>query len=360
MNGEILEKETLDNKPLENELLDKELVRPKELVVEKASLTSSYGKMTAEPLERGFGTTLGNALRRVLLSSLPGAAVTSVKIDGILGETSTIPGVKEDVTDIILNLKELRFKLHTEGPKVVQLKAKGPGEARAKDIVTGDDVEIADPDHLIATLSKGGKLSIEMIVQTGRGYVPAERNRKKNQAKGTIAVDAAFSPVRKVNYTVANARVGQRTDYDKLILEVWTDGNIGPVAAVAQAAKILDDQFSLFAPEEKREMREASSYDYQEEDLSETLLQSVDELGLSARAVNSLKAANIRLLGDLAQKTEEEILSLKFFGEKSLDEIKKVLEERGLRPGMKLEDWPPEKREDQKRTVEEFPLHPSF
>ena len=359
MDGEILENETLDNKSLDNEPLDNELVRPKELVVEKESLTPVYGKMTAEPLERGFGTTLGNALRRVLLSSLPGAAVTSVKIDGILGETSTIPGVKEDVTDIILNLKELRFKLHTEGPKVILLKARGPGEAKAKDIIAGDDVEISNPDHLIATLSKGGKLTLEMVVKTGRGYVPAERNREKNQAKGTIAVDAIFSPVRKVNYTVAHARVGRRSDYDRLTLEVWTDGNIGPMAAVAQAAKILDDQFSIFVPEEKRGMREANSYEYQEEILSETLLWSIDELGLSARVVNSLKAANVRLLGDLAQKTEEEILSLKSFGEKSLDEIKRVLAEKGLRLGMKLEDWPPEKTEG-KRTVEEFPLHPSF
>ena len=236
----------------------KDLIRPKRLEVEKETLTPFYGKFTAEPFERGFGITIGNSLRRILLSSLQGAAITSVKIDGVLHEFSTIPGTKEDMTEIILNLKEVRLKLHTEGPKTIRVKAEGPKVLKAGDILTGDAVEILNPDHYIATLSRDGKLSMEMVVKVGRGYVPAERNKEESQPIGTIPMDAIFSPIKKVNYTVTNARVGQITDYDKLTLEAWTDGSLNPEEAVAHAAKILKDQLSIFITFEEEEEAEMS------------------------------------------------------------------------------------------------------
>jgi len=231
----------------------KDLIRPKRLEIEKETSTPFYGKFVAEPLERGFGITVGNSIRRVLLSSLQGAAITSVKIDGVLHEFSTIPGVKEDMTEIILNLKEVRLKLHTEGPKTLRVKAEGPKELKAGDILTGDAVEVLNHEHPIATLSKDSKISMEMVVKTGRGYVPAERNKEENQPIGTIPIDAIFSPIKKVNYTVTNARVGQRTDYDKLTLEVWTDGSLTPEEAVAYSAKILKDQLSIFITFDEQE-----------------------------------------------------------------------------------------------------------
>ena len=243
----------------------KDLIRPKRLEVEKETLTPFYGKFTAEPFERGFGITIGNSLRRILLSSLQGAAITSVKIDGVLHEFSTIPGVKEDVTEIILNLKEVRLKLHTEGPKTIRVKAEGPKVLKAGDIITGDAVEILNPEHHIATLSRDGKLSMEMVVKMGRGYVPAERNKDENQPIGTIPIDAIFSPIKKVNYTVTNARVGQITDYDKLTLEFWTDGSLNPEEAVAHAAKILKDQLSIFITFEEEEEEEMAVSGEQEE-----------------------------------------------------------------------------------------------
>jgi DNA-directed RNA polymerase subunit alpha len=327
----------------------KDLIRPKRLELEKETLTPSYGKFTAEPFERGFGITIGNSLRRILLSSLQGAAITSVKIDGVLHEFSAVPGAKEDITEIILNLKEVRLKLHTEGPKTIRVKAEGPKVLKAGDIVTGDAVEILNPDHYIATLSRDGKLSMEMVVKVGKGYVPAERNKEENQSIGTIPMDAIFSPVKKVNYTVTNARVGQITDYDKLTMEVWTDGSLSPEEAVAHAAKILKDQLSIFITFEEEEEAEMSYAEDEEgkEVLNENLLRSVDELELSVRSANCLKHANIRLIGDLVQKTEAEILATKNFGRKSLNEIKEILSEMGLSLGMKLDNWPPKKSEEE-------------
>ena len=327
----------------------KDLIRPKRLEAEKETLTPFYGKFAAEPFERGFGITIGNSLRRILLSSLQGAAITSVKIDGVLHEFSTIPGVKEDVTEIILNLKEVRLKLHTEGPKTIRVKTEGPKILKAGDIQTGDAVEILNPDHYIATLSRDSKLSVEITVKMGRGYIPAERNKEENQPIGTLPMDAIFSPIKKVNYTVTNARVGQITDYDKLTLEVWTDGSLNPEEAVAHAAKILKDQLSIFITfEEEEEEEEESAEEHAEpEKLNENLFRSVDELELSVRSANCLKHANIKLIGDLVQKTEAEILATKNFGRKSLNEIKEILAEMGLSLGMKLESWPPKKKEEE-------------
>jgi DNA-directed RNA polymerase subunit alpha len=326
----------------------KDLIRPKLLEVEKETLTLFYGKFSAEPFERGFGITIGNSLRRILLSALQGAAITSVKIDGVLHEFSTIPGTKEDVTEIILNLKEVRLKLHTEGPKNIRVKAEGPKVLKAGDIITGDAVEVLNPDHYLSTLSRDGKLSMEMVVKMGRGYVPAERNKEENQPIGTIPMDAIFSPIKKVNYAVTNARVGQITDYDKLTLEVWTDGSLNPEEAVAHAAKILKDQLSIFITFEEEEETEISHTEEEEqkEAFNENLLRSVDELELSVRSANCLKYANIKLIGDLVQKTEAEILDTKNFGRKSLNEIKEILTEMGLSLGMKLDNWPPKKSEE--------------
>ncbi len=332
----------------------KDLIRPKRLEAEKETLTPFYGKFTAEPFERGFGITIGNSLRRILLSSLQGAALTSVKIDGVLHEFSAIPGVKEDVTEIILNLKEVRLKLHTEGPKTIRVKAEGPRVLKAGDILTGDAVEILNPDHPIATLSRDGKLSMEMVVKMGRSYIPAERNRDENQPVGTIPMDAIFSPIKKVNYTVTNARVGQITDYDKLTLELWTDGSLNPEEAVAHAAKILKDQLSIFVTFEEEEEEEITVQEHQGDmdKLNENLFRSVDELELSVRSANCLKHADIRLIGDLVQKTEAEILATKNFGRKSLNEIKEILSEMGLGLGMKLDNWPHKKAEGEEGEME--------
>jgi DNA-directed RNA polymerase subunit alpha len=324
----------------------KDLIRPKRLEAEKETLTPFYGKFTAEPFERGFGITIGNSLRRILLSSLQGAAITSVKIDGVLHEFSTVPGVKEDATEIILNLKEVRLKLHTEGPKTIRVKADGPRDLKAGDILTSDAVEILNPDHHLATLTRDAKLSMEMVVKTGRGYVPAERNKEENQPIGTLPIDAIFSPIRKVNYTVTNARVGQITDYDKLTLEVWTDGSLNPEEAMAYAAKILKDQLSIFITFEEEEEIEGAKDQEETEGLNENLFRSVDELELSVRSANCLKHANIKLIGDLVQKTEAEILATKNFGRKSLNEIKEILAEMGLSLGMKLDNWQPRRLEE--------------
>ena len=333
----------------------KDLIRPKRVEVEKETLTPFYGKFTAEPFERGLGLTIGNSLRRILLSSLQGAAITSVKIDGVLHEFSTIPGVKEDVTEIILNLKEVRLKLHTEGPKTIRVKAEGPKVLKAGDIITGDAVEILNPEHYLATLSKDAKLSMEMAVKMSKGYISAERNKEENQPIGTIPIDAIFSPIKKVNYTVTNARVGQITDYDRLILEVWTDGSLNPEEAVVHASKILKDQLSIFITfeeeeeeeeEEEKEM-EVSGDEGEKKGLNENLFRSVDELELSVRSANCLKHANIKLIGDLVQKTEAEILATKNFGRKSLNEIKEILAEMGLSLGMKVENWPHKREEEE-------------
>lgn len=318
-----------------------DLIKPKKLEIDPETHTPFYGKFTCEPLERGFGITLGNALRRVLLSSLRGAAITAVRIKGIYHEFSPIPGVIEDVTDIILNLKGVRFKMHSEEDKTIYLEAKGERVVRAGDFKTDGSVEILNPDWYIATLAKDGELYLEATVRMGRGYVPAENNKREGQPIGVIPIDAIFSPIKKVNYVVTQARVGQQTDYDKLTLEVHTDGSVTPEDAVAYAAKIIKDQISVFInfEEEKEETEEKAKPDVQP--FNEFLLKPVNELELSVRSANCLKNANIRYIGELVQKTEAEMLKTKNFGRKSLNEIKEILSEMGLSLGMKLENFPP-------------------
>ncbi|OGP49223.1 MAG: DNA-directed RNA polymerase subunit alpha [Deltaproteobacteria bacterium RBG_13_51_10] len=317
------------------------LIKPKAIEAEQETLSPTYGRFHVEPLERGFGITIGNSLRRILLSFLQGAAITAVRIKGVLHEFSTLPGVREDVTDIILNIKEILVKLHSDGPEILRLKANKPGVVRTQDIQANANVQILNSTHPIATLSEDGELEIEMVVKRGRGYVPAERNREEGQPIGTIPVDALFSPIRKVNYTVTHSRVGQITDYDRLTLEIWTNGGLAPADAIGYAAKILKDQVSEFinfdegdAIPKPPEVEEASK-------INENLFKSVDELELSVRSANCLKNADIRFIGDLVQKTEAEMLKTKNFGRKSLNEIKEILTEMGLNLGMKLENWPP-------------------
>ncbi len=306
--------------------------------VDKESLTATYGRFTAEPFERGFGTTVGNSLRRVLLSSLTGAAVTSVRIEGVLHEFSTIPGVTEDVTDIILNIKKIRFKLHADKTKTIHLRKKGPGVAKAGDIEHDADLDILTPDLHLATLDKGATVDMEMVVKRGRGYVPAERNKEEEMAIGVIPVDAIYSPVTRVNYLVENARVGRMTDYDKLILEIWTDGSISPEDALSAAALIVRGHLDIFIG--VKDMEETLARPAAEEAITESnknLLRSVNELELSVRAANCLKNANIKTIADLVQKTEADMLRTKNFGKKSLNEIKEILAEMGLSLGMKLD-----------------------
>ena len=317
----------------------RELIRPKSVPVETESLTPYYGKFVCEPLERGFGITLGNSLRRVLLSSLQGAAITAVKIDGALHEFTSVSDVVEDVTDIVLNLKEVVVKSHTARTQLVRLEKSGPAEVRAGDIAASDQIEILNPDHVICTVAKGGKFSAELTVNVGRGYVAADRNKTPTMNIGTTPIDALYSPIRKVNYTVTNARVGQITDYDKLTLEVWTNGAIRPQDAVAFAAKILKDQLSIFINFEEEEEAVLSSTS-DDEPLNENLFRSVEELELSVRSANCLQNANIHLIGELVQKTEGEMLKTKNFGRKSLKEIKEILVDMGLQLGMRIDNWP--------------------
>ena len=318
----------------------KGLQKPKRLECELETLTSTYGKFYAEPFERGFGLTIGNALRRILLSSIEGAAVTTVRITGALHEFSTIPGVKDDVTDIILNIKGLRVKLHVDHPKTLYLKASSEGEVRASHINPDPDVEILNPELYIAALDKDGKLEVEMEVRHGRGYVQAERNKKEGQPVDMIAVASIFSPIRKVNFLVEDTRVGQVTDYNKLILEVWTDGSVLPQDAVAYAAKILKDHLSIFINFEEEPEGEGAAVDEEKERLLEHLNRSVDELELSVRSANCLKNSSIRYIYELVQKTEAEMLKTKNFGRKSLNEIKEILAGMGLALGMKLDGFP--------------------
>lgn len=320
----------------------RELIKPNRVEIETDTHTNTYGKFVCEPLERGFGITLGTALRRILISSLQGAAMVSIKIDGISHEFSTIPGVMEDVTDIILNLKNIRFKLHTDTPRTVRIEAKKKGLVTAGDIITDGTVEVLTPDLPIATLTGGGALRMEMVVKWGKGYVPAEKNKEEEQASGVIPIDAIFTPIRKVNYVVTHARVGQITDYDKLNMEVWTDGSVTPEDAVAYAAKILKEQFSAFINfVEEPEFEAIGELREEKAALNENIYRSVDELELSVRSANCLKNADIHLIGDLIQNTEAEMLKTKNFGRKSLNEIKEILTEMGLSLGMKLENWPP-------------------
>jgi DNA-directed RNA polymerase subunit alpha len=319
----------------------RDLIRPKTLEVDKESLTANYGRFSCEPLERGFGTTLGNSLRRVLLSSLQGAAITAVKIDGALHEFQTLPDVVEDVTDIVLNLKEVIIQTADPKPKVIRLDKEGEGKVNAGDISVVDGVKVLNPDHPIATLSRGGKLHMELLIQIGRGYVPAERNKAATMSVGTIPIDSLFAPVKKVNYTVTNARVGQQTDYDKLTIDVWTNGSVSPEDAVAYAAKILKDQLSIFINFEETNEPVEETVSEEAAKLNENLDKSVDELELSVRSANCLQNANIRFIGELVQKTEAEMLKTKNFGRKSLKEIKEILAEMGLSLGMKLDGWVP-------------------
>lgn len=318
----------------------KDFQMPKKLQYDPKKITETYGKFTAEPLERGFGTTLGNSLRRILLSSLEGSAVTAVKIAGVHHEFSSIPGVVEDTTDLILNLKELRLKLHTDKSKTLVLKAKGPGEVTAKNIEADAEVEILNPELHLATIDKNGKLELEMRARRGRGYVPSDKNKEPGQPIGIVPIDAIFSPIRKVNFKVENARVGQDTDFDKLVLEVWTDGSLRPDDAVAHAAKLLKDHLSIFIhlPEEEEETPLVDEEMKKSPTFNENLLRSVNELELSVRAANCLKNAGIETIAEMVQKTESEMLKTKNFGRKSLNEIKEILSGMGLSLGMKVDE----------------------
>lgn len=314
---------------------------PMRIEVDKETLSPTYGKFSAEAFERGFGTTIGNSLRRVLLSSLTGAAVTTVRIESVLHEFSTIPGVTEDVTGIILNVKSLRLKLHTDKPKTIRLRKKGPGEAKGSDIVHDADITILTPDLHIATLDKEALLDMEMVVKPGRGYVPAERNKEEGLPIGVIAVDSIYSPIKRVNFHVENARVGRVTDYDKLTLEIWTDESITPRDALSTAAGILRDHLEIFVhPEELGEVKPEARKEERIREVNKHLFRSVNELELSVRAANCLKNANIKTIADLVQKTEMEMLKTKNFGKKSLNEIKEILAEMGLSLGTKLDALP--------------------
>jgi DNA-directed RNA polymerase subunit alpha len=318
----------------------RDLIRPKGIVLEPEGQSEFYGKFVCEPLERGFGITIGNSLRRVLLSSLQGAAITAVRVEGALHEFTAVPDVVEDVSDIILNLKEVVFRAASPKTYTVRVDKEGPGPVYAKDIELVDGLEVLNPDHLIAILDKKGPLQMELTVNVGRGYVPAERNKTPTMSIGTIPVDALFSPIRKVNYIIQNARVGQVTDYDKLTLEVWTNGSVTPADAVAFAAKILKEQLSIWINFEETEETSYQASSSEDEPLNENLFRSVEELELSVRSANCLQNANITLIGELVQRTEQDMLKTKNFGRKSLKEIKEILQQMGLSLGMKIDNWP--------------------
>ncbi|WP_027185863.1 DNA-directed RNA polymerase subunit alpha [Desulfovibrio inopinatus] len=315
-----------------------ELVRPEKLFRDAKS-SSTYGRFICEPLERGFGTTLGNSLRRVLLSSLQGAAIVAVKIEGVQHEFTTIPGVLEDVTDIILNLKQVRFAMSSEEPQHLTLLANTKGVVTASSIIENQNVKVLDPEQPIATLSEDKEFKIEIEVRMGKGYVPADMHEGLSQEIGLIPMDSSYSPVKKVAYTVDQARVGQMTNYDKLILDVWTDGSITPDDALAYSAKILKEQLTVFINFDEKESESESSHSGDDLELNPNLFKSIDELELSVRATNCLKSANISLVGELMQRTENEMLKTKNFGKKSLEEIRRVLEELGVDFGMKLDNF---------------------
>jgi DNA-directed RNA polymerase subunit alpha len=337
----------------------RDLIKPKGFEVDRESLTDRYGKFQIRPLERGYGITLGNSLRRVLLGSMMGSAVSAVKFEGVLHEFSTIPDVLEDVTDIILNLKEIRLKQYDPEDKVLRIVKQGPGSVTAADIQLVDNIEILNPQQHIATLGKDAKFEAEIIVSFGRGYVEADTT--KDLPVGYIAVDSLFSPVRRVNYNVSNARVAQRTDYDALTLEVWTDGSLKPEEAVALGSKILKEQLQIFLTfdetiEPVEEEKESKS-----PQLNENLFRSVDDLELSVRSANCLKNANIRYIGELVSRSEAEMLKTKNFGRKSLNEIKEILSNMGLSLGMKVDGWPPQgwdPNNPQKPTVQSVATQP--
>jgi DNA-directed RNA polymerase subunit alpha len=306
-----------------------EMEKPK-IEVAELSEDNRYGRFVVEPLERGYGTTLGNSLRRVLLSSLPGAAVTSIKIQDVLHELSTVPGVMEDVPEIVLNLKELALKLHSDGPKVMRLEARTPGEIKAGDIVTDPDIEILNPEQHIATLDERAELIMEITVSKGRGYVSADRNKKPDDPLGLIPVDSIFTPITRVNYQVENTRVGQRTDYDKLSLEVWTNGTIAPDEAVSLAAHILTEHLALFTSLTEVANNMEIMVEREEEDKTSALDMSIEELDLSVRSYNCLKRAGINTVGQLTQKTEEDMMKVRNLGRKSLEEVQSKLAALGL------------------------------
>lgn len=310
-----------------------DIEKPK-IEIAEISEDNRYGKFICEPLERGYGTTFGNSLRRMLLSSLEGAAITSIRIDGVLHEFSTIPGVRDDVTNIVLNLKELCLKMTGNEPRIIRIDVEGEKEVTAADIICDADIEILNPDLHIATVNEDGKLKIEMIVERGRGYVPADKNKKPDDTIGVIPIDSIFSPVKRVNYTVQDTRVGNVTDYDRLILEVWTDGSLRPEEAVSKAAGILVMHLKLFQnmdglPEEEEE-EEATFPEEEEDDSSKVLDMTIEDLDLSVRSFNCLKRANINTVADLAEKTEDDMMKVRNLGRKSLEEVKKKLEELGL------------------------------
>ena len=328
------------------------LIKPEKLEFEPGSDPSRTAQVVAEPLERGFGMTLGNAIRRILLSSLQGAAVTAVQIDGVLHEFSSIPGVREDVTDIVLNIKQLALRMHGDQVRRMTLTATGPGEVRAGQIQTGHDIDVMNPELVICTLDDGIKLNMELTVQLGRGYVPASANRPEDAPIGLIPVDSIYSPVRRVSYKVEPTRVGQVTDYDKLLLQVETNGAVTPEDAVALAARILQDQLQLFINfDEPRPVRTEEPQD--DLPFNRNLLRKVDELELSVRSANCLKNDNIVYIGDLVQKTEQEMLRTPNFGRKSLNEIKEVLAQMGLHLGMEISGWPPENIDELAKRFEE-------
>ncbi|MEZ7844901.1 MAG: DNA-directed RNA polymerase subunit alpha [Rhodospirillales bacterium] len=329
-----------------------ELIKPAKLEVEPGIDPNRMATIVAEPLERGFGLTLGNALRRILLSSLQGAAVTAIQIEGVLHEFSSVPGVREDVTDIVLNMKGVALKMHVEGPKHVTLKATGPGEVTAGQIDTGADIEVMNPDLVICHLDKGAKLSMELVVDNGKGYVAATSNKQEDSPIGLIPIDAVFSPVRKVSYKIENSRVGQVTDHDKLAIDVLTNGALTPDDAVALAARILQDQLQLFInfdePDQKSDAEKKDDLPF-----NRNLLRKVDELELSVRSANCLKNDNIIYIGDLVQKSEADMLRTPNFGRKSLNEIKEVLSQMGLHLGMEITAWPPENIEELAKRLED-------
>lgn len=329
-----------------------ELIKPEKINVERTGDARTAGKIVAEPLERGFGLTLGNALRRILLSSLQGAAITGIKINGVLHEFSAIPGVREDVTDIVLNIKGIAVRMHAEGPKRMRLHAEGPCEVTAGMIEAGADIEIMNPDLVICTLDKGASIDIEMTVNTGKGYRSAAMNRPEEAPVGLIPIDSVFSPVRKVSYEVEPTRVGQVTDYDKLTLAIETNGVITPEDAVAYAARILQDQLQVFITfDEPKDMVQGDAT--ADLPFNKNLLKKVEELELTVRSANCLKNDNIIYIGDLVQKSEADMLRTPNFGRKSLNEIKAVLSIMGLHLGMDIEGWPPENIEDLARKVDE-------
>jgi DNA-directed RNA polymerase subunit alpha len=329
-----------------------ELIRPEKPQIESGADASKKARIVAEPLERGFGVTLGNSLRRVLLSSLQGAAVTAIQIDGVVHEFSSLEGVREDVVDIVLNIKQLALRMHADGPKRMTLRATGPGAVTARQIDAPSDIEILNPEHVLLTLDDGASVRIEFTVQTGKGYVPAERNRPEDAPIGLISVDAVYSPVRRVAYRVEPTRQGQSLDYDKLVMEVETNGAVTPVDAVAYAARILQDQLQVFITfEEPKKKLEGEAKP--ELPFNPALLKKVDELELSVRSANCLKNDNIVYIGDLIQKTEAEMLRTPNFGRKSLNEIKEVLANMGLHLGMDVTNWPPDNIEELAKKFED-------